>query len=90
MAIGKFLDAFKKPLAMGDRVIYSPGRRPDIEYVIAKVVELIPCKPDKSKSFYPPDRVRLRVLVHNSIVNYGTQPLVNASNVVKLSEICDT
>lgn len=72
-------DAFGKEIAVGDTVIYSIRCGSGTVYKIAEVIE---CWIKKAVTL--PDRVRLRIIKSNGIVENKVDPIVHTSTVVVL------
>ena len=79
-------DAFGNDLELGDTVIYSTKGGGGTEYVIGTIAKMHPCQPS-NKSYYPPDRVSIDVTKHTCSIGFSKNPIIYASNVVRIESL---
>lgn len=84
-------DAFGRKLKVGDKVVYSTGRSPGgTVYNYGEIVRLVISEPKPNVSYYPPDRVEIKVIRSNvGYIKFEKNPLVYTSNVVLYLENID-
>lgn len=73
-------DAFKNKLQLNDKVIYSVKGGGGTEYVVGKIVKLLPHK--ESKAQFKVDKVEIDVIDTTRLTPFESTVLVYASNVV--------
>ena len=79
-------DAFGNDLELGDMILYSTGGSAGTKYMVGTIQKMHPCQPS-NKSYYPPDRVSIDVQHHTCHVGFSKNPIIYASNVVRIESL---
>lgn len=75
-------DAFKCPISVGDMVLFSMKTGAGTEYSVGEIVKILKSK--QCKIYFAPDKVEICVQKTNRRRAYSKNPILYASNVVRL------
>lgn len=76
-------DAFDKNIKVGDSILYSTKSGGGTIYHFGKIIKLHPFK-NKHSPYSPPDRVEIKINKSSCMCSFVKNPIVYASNVVKI------
>lgn len=79
-------DAFGKKLQLDDKVIYSTKGGGGTEYIVGKIVRLLPYKKSNAPQ-YKVDKVEIEVAQTNRRASSDSKTIIYSSNVVLIKDL---